>query len=254
MKWLVIFLLLINVFVYGWQFNKDVREEAAVAAGVAPLPADAPSLRLVSELDELPPSREAVAAPTASLDADAATEVVAEAVDLTTEINSVGDASEVCVNVGPLKDSEALEKLKLWLRTRATVVHTQMDTVRERRFFWVYLEPVSDEQAKKDLSELERSGITDYMLIRRGGLKNAISLGLFRSQDSVNRRLTEMTRKGYKPVVVPKFETLEHYQVRAIMAKGFEDITDVSAEVLGESELRQIDCTGLADATVAGEA
>ena len=56
------------------------------------------------------------------------------------------------------------------------------------------------------IQELKDRGINDYRLISHGNLENAISLGLFSSQASVNGRLRELEQKGYKPVVVPYYD------------------------------------------------
>ena len=169
-----------------------------------------------------------------------------EAVDLNTELNDFGNASDTCIDIGPITNTEQLDNIRAWLRLRATAVHTRKETVRERRFFWVYLESTSDEQAQQNVDDLERRGVTDYLLIHRGGLKNAISLGLFRSQDSVNRRLAEMTQQGYKPVVVPKFESTEHYFIRATMAQGYEDTDNLPENLLGEATLEPANCANVA--------
>ena len=250
MKWFAILLLMVNVVLFGWQFNERLREKTIAAAGIPPLSPRTPGLRLVSELAELPELR----ADAAELEAGTndENEPVLEAVDLSTELNTFGDPSDNCISVGPITDDQQLANFKFWLRLRATAVHTQVETVRQRRFFWVYLEPASDAEAIKNLSDLERRGVTDYLLIRRGGLKNAISLGLFRSQDSVNRRLAEMTRQGYKPVVVPKFKTTENYWVRATMAEGFEDMSIVPPDLIGDATLEPIDCARIADMALSG--
>ena len=57
MKWIAIVLLVGNVVVFGWQFNQHVKEQTAATAGVPTLPPKTSSLRLVSELIELPPLR-----------------------------------------------------------------------------------------------------------------------------------------------------------------------------------------------------
>lgn len=240
MKWFAITLLVANVVFFGWQFNEHVRERTAAALGKPALPRGTPGLRLVSELAQLP-ARNANAP-----SAQRRSETNTQAVDLTTELYSFANPSDRCIKVGPIEDDQELEKLRAWLRLAATVVHTRVETIRRRQYFWVYLEPVSRTEAQKSVSDLERRGVTDYRLIRRGGLKNAISLGLFRSQDSVNRRLAEITRQGYKPVVVPKFETVEHYWVRARMAEGFEDVSDVPEDLPGDLIFEPIDCAGIA--------
>ena len=244
MKWLAIILLLTNVIMFAWQFDEHLRTKTAA---LSPLPRGTPGLRLVSELGTLPARREGAAEAAANLGDDRGS--ILQAVDMTTELNSFGNPSDTCISIGPIVDKQQLERLRIWLRSHATTVHTQVEMIRQRQFFWIYLEATSDAEAKESLNDLKRRGVTDYMLIHRGGLKNAISLGLFRSQDSVNRRLAEMTRQGYKPVVVPQFDTVENYWVRATLAEGFEDLSMIPDDLIDELTLKQIDCVGIADAT-----
>ncbi len=249
MKWFAIVALLANVIVFGWQFNEQVRQKAAASAGTPPLPRGTPGLRLVSELRTVPAPRES--AREAATDAGGRDQSTVPKVDLTTELNNLGASSDTCISVGPIEDDQHLERVRTWLRSHATAVHTRQETIRQRQLFWVYLEPTSDTEAMDSINDLKRRGVTDYMLIRRGGLKNAISLGLFRSQDSVNRRLAEMTRQGYKPVVVPQFDTVENYWVRATLAEEFADLSIIPEALVGESTLEQVDCSGIADVRAA---
>ena len=85
------------------------------------------------------------------------------------------------------------------------------------------------------MAELRDRGIQDTLLIRRGQMKNSISLGFFRSQDSVNRRLAELNEKGYKPVVVPRFETSDLYWLSARLAEQYTDAPEIPATLLGSS-------------------
>jgi hypothetical protein len=245
-KWIAIIFLIGNVVLFGWQFNQHLKDQSVAARGLSPLPPKTPSLRLVSELPKLPPRR----ASAADDEAETGIDITIDSVDLTTELNSFGEPSNTCIDVGPFAEKRQLEDFRNWLRTRATAVYSRVETVSERQFFWIYLESVSGVQAEKSLNDLKARGVKDYMLVRRGGLKNAILLGLFRSQDSVNRRLAEMNRQGYKPVVVPKFESTENYYVRATMAVGSEDTTTVSDALAGDAEVAQIECSAMSAAAV----
>jgi hypothetical protein len=83
---------------------------------------------------------------------------------------------------------------------------------REAKMFSVFLEPTGTEaEAEKRLDDLKSKGITDYFLIRRGEMRNAIQVGTFRSQESVTKRLAEMERSGYKALVVPKSEDVQRF-------------------------------------------
>lgn len=248
MKWFVIVLLVANVVLFAWRFNEHLHTQARDTATAAALPADAPSLQLVSELPVLPPRRETEQKAAAS-ESPVVENTVVQAVDLSTEINSDAIASNTCIEIGPLADQQSVAAVRDWLRTRTTLVHTRAETVRERRYFWIYLEPVSAEQARKSLQDLAQRGVKDYMLIHRGGLKNAISLGLFRSQDSVNRRLAEMTEQGYKPVVVPQFETTENFWIRATMAAGFADPAALTQALPDGATLTSRTCGAAAQAS-----
>ena len=53
------------------------------------------------------------------------------------------------------------------------------------------------------MADLESKGVKDLRLIEIGNMQNAISLGLFSTQASVNKRLNELKNKGYQPVVIP---------------------------------------------------
>ncbi|TDJ67610.1 MAG: hypothetical protein E2O35_04065 [Proteobacteria bacterium] len=247
MKWFAITLLIANVVVFSWQFNAHVRDQTVAAVGVPQLPPGTPSLRLISELAELPPRR------ANAIDAEGQTDATSQAVEFTTELNNFADPSDHCITVGPIKDEETLEAIKIWLQVAATTMQTTVETIRERRYFWIYLEAVSDIEAEQSISDLKRRGVTDYMLIRRGDLKNAISLGLFRSQDSVNRRLAEMTQQGYKPVVVPKFGTTKHYWIRANLAAGYEDTSNVLEGVPEDLVIEPIGCEEITEDALRAE-
>ena len=248
MKWLVVALLAINAIVFGFVFEDQLSTKLQSAKRKR-VSADGPSLRLISELPELPPLR---AETEPDVDDAEEEDVELDVVNLSTEFNDVGEPSELCVTIGPIVSIPQLDELRQWFGTRANIVHAQAESVRERRFFWVYLEPSSDAQAQKNLSDLAARGVTDYMLVRRGGLKNAISLGLFRSQDSVNRRLTEMTKQGYQPVVVPQFETTENYWLSAQFVKKHADTEAVPADLIGDADLRETDCTTMAENLAGG--
>ena len=114
---------------------------------------------------------------------------------------------EACLRLGPLRRRADADTIELWL-TGAGLSSWRVEQVFEKRkLLWVYLEPTSSEsEARERLARREAQGLKDYMLINRGGLKNSISLGLFSSQESVNRRLAELADKGYQPVVVPRYQ------------------------------------------------
>lgn len=221
MKILAIVLLLVNLGLLAWQYQNHVQTLARSRVVHEPLPSDAAPLKLVAELPALPPLREPQ---TAAVPPPVTAEVQADVV-----------AADVCVDVGPFGDVPTRDQVRDWLHDYVAATYMRVETVRKRQFFWVYLEPSSDSAAQKNLAELRDRGIQDTLLIGRGEMKNSISLGFFRSQDSVNRRLAELNERGYKPVVVPRFETSDLYWLAARLADRYTQVPEIPAALLGSS-------------------
>jgi hypothetical protein len=261
MRWLALALIVANAVFFGWRYQERLEHAASERAAPPPLPPGAPSLTLLSELDQLPPARTAAEAPQASAPQslpaqnDTLGEVESRAAEAPpsaspgTDQAVVGNgvASGICVNVGPFSTSKDTDEMEAWLATRAAALHRVAETVRSRRFFWVYLSPTSREDAQQKLADLERKGVRDVLMIRRDGLQNAISLGLFTSQDSVNRRLAEVKKQGYQPIVVPRVENTERYWLRANLAVGFDDAGAIPQDRLAGGTVEIIDCGKIAD-------
>ena len=221
MKVLAIALLLANLGLVAWQYQTHVQTLARTHVAHEPLPSDAAPLKLIAELPSLPPQRNVRSA--------------APAPAVTAEVQADVTAADLCIDVGPFGDVSARDTVRDWLREYVAASYMRVETVRKRQFFWVYLEPSSDSAAQKNLADLHDRGIEDTLLIRRGDMKNSISLGFFRSQDSVNRRLAELNEKGYKPVVVPRFETSDLYWLSARLAEQYTSAPDIPATLLGSS-------------------
>ena len=148
------------------------------------------------------------------------------------------EAADDCLHIGPFETTDKRDALRQWLRNVPE---------RGRQLFWVYLEPGSDEATAENLGRLQSGGVEDYMVVRRGNLRNAISLGLFSSQDSVNRRLAELSQEGYSPVVVPRYENVSKYWLTARMAAGNEQGLQIPDELLANARTQTIACDAIAE-------
>ncbi len=259
MRTLVLALVVANAAFFTWRYNEQVEAKIAAARPVTPLSGDTPSLKLVGELDELPPPRialkQGVAAPApAPIDipdpvADSAPAFAADAepADSNESIESMPPTpSGVCVHIGPFATATEYDALRRWLVPRTTTLTSESSTTAKRQLFWVYLEPKSATEAQANIADLKRQGVRDYLLINRSDLTNAISLGVFSSQDAVNRRLAEMTKKGYSPLVVPRIETTDMHWLNAELATGYEHIDTIPTDVRGNAGIETLDCARLA--------
>ena len=238
MKWVFIILLLGNVVYLGWEIDQDSQTERANVIAAVPVPVGTPKLELLVELKDLPEKRELMklderisvdsfnSEPVLPIELNPNTEKMMDTLlpsassDITLDENLVvedigqpdkrvvnpgsGPEKKVCYTYGPIPDFKEATLLSDWLNTRS-INHVQRKTNKQgKQLFWVYLAPQESRAlAEAAMRDLKKKGVRDLRLIRGGDLLNAISLGLFSSQASVNRRLNEIATKGYKAVVVP---------------------------------------------------
>lgn len=318
MRLFVLALLVANAAFFTWRYNETLEAKLAAARSAPSLPANAPTLTLVGELDELPPRRRPPEAP-GGAEAPPSTPPVAapapveawrpeppldavpddslmgpperatpdpafEAATVPASDQTVaapdtaeppgapvglavtptppatespppespapspvpGTPSGVCVRIGPFTGGNEYAPLLAWLSPRSTTVSVETVTTAKRQLFWVYLEQRDAEEARRSLAELSRNGVRDTLLVNREGIRNAISLGVFSTQDAVNRRLAEVTRKGYQPLVVPRVETTDLRWLNVELASGYADKALIPAELRGNAGVEDVDCARLA--------
>lgn len=75
--------------------------------------------------------------------------------------------------------------------------------------FWVYIGPLSSRQAAaQKAAELKRLGVDDYFVIPDDPKwRNAVSLGVFKTQDAAKARLAALRAKGVKSAAVGARDT-----------------------------------------------
>jgi len=212
MKWVFVLLLATNVAYLGWKMQQGDQKALSQASSASALPPETGNLKLLSELNELPPKRSSAGQGQAATASQTPSD----------EISSTPVVPGSCFSIGPFDnegDAEAFRSKQL--ADRVSKIDERPDNDLKKKLFWVYLAPqTSDQMAQQKLQDLKRKGIKDYMLIQKGGLKNAISLGVFSSQESVNKRLAELGEKGYQPVVVPRYEAEKAYWVDLKLGAG----------------------------------
>lgn len=84
---------------------------------------------------------------------------------------------------------------------------------------WVLFPPLpSPETAAAKLDELLASGLQDAFVVRDGVWRNAISLGLFASNDAAHRRMREVEDNGFHGTrieLVPRLGTHFYFVIRS---------------------------------------
>jgi hypothetical protein len=114
--------------------------------------------------------------------------------------------------------------------------------------WWVYIPPLPDQAAiDRQVRELQAAGITDYYVVDADGpLRNAISLGIFKTEESARTQLLAMQGKGLRTArAAPREQRITHTAmlVREPDAQVSARLAELALRFPG-SELRAIDCPG----------
>lgn len=251
MKWVIVILLAINLVYFGWELDRQTTINLSQKYQALKVPPGIPRLTLVRELQDTPPARngrDAVAESPGPF--DGSTETVADATrelqeanvmieeefvnELVTRLPDISVAEitttdiapelSMCFTYGPFADYAQSGQLTDWFEQRRVKHEQRLESKNEKQLFWIYLEPQeSRDSAMQAIADLERKGVRDFRLIEVGSMQNAISLGLFSTQASVNKRLNELKNKGYRPVVIPYRDADAVYWVD-VMLQGQRDI------------------------------
>ena len=244
--------------------DQSIKAHQRSAKSIPVVPATAKRLKLISEMQQLPEYRTSNTAP------DMAGDVIGSLSDIklnkqlkmeldNTElikglvVKELGQSENACFSYGPITSETSMTALRDWFSSNRIQVTTREEYDQEKVMFWIYLAPGSDTKAATaTLQELQDKGIKDYRLIRRGNFRNAISLGLFSTRERVDRRLSELNAKGYKPVVVPYHDAGVNtiYWIDVVFDQSSGEFEHILNGVPGEYDSLPIDCSNIALAPV----
>ncbi len=250
MKWLFIFLLIVNLALFGWMYHKEsgLQKQDLVATS-----GEAKGLRLLSEVRreqeaEAEAARRKAEAAQAEREAEAAKEAeiaqqpepeprppeeaaeekpatAAEADDHEPEFvlgplptdppRSAAQNASRCGTLGPIGDRKSAEGAKTMLTQAGMEASLEEDSEQTRIGYWVVIPPLeSAEQVAQKIQELADAGITDIWHFRSGDLKNAISLGMFSQEENAQNYSKMAKSKGFDTELRPRYMNKKEYTVR----------------------------------------
>jgi hypothetical protein len=141
---------------------------------------------------------------------------------------------------GELKSAQsALEMLKLGEQLTSHDVQVVAG-------FWVYIPPLKNKgEVDRKIAELEQLGVKDYYAVEgQGPMKNAISLGIFRTEEAATGYLERLQQKGVRSARAGNREhrvTQTAFVVRAPDVALTAKLAELRLQFPG-SELRAVDC------------
>ena len=118
-------------------------------------------------------------------------------------------AQELCARVGPLKPEDA-DMLIGRLPTHIFLLSDVSEEYAQVDGYYVLIPALPSRAAGiETLKKLENAGVKDIWLFRAGELNNAISLGLFRHEESARRHADRVAKKGFTTEVRERTSTKE---------------------------------------------
>jgi hypothetical protein len=259
-KWVIVFLVLMNVAFFGWQLSRD--QEVVVADDPVPpttTSAMVSRLLLVSELERgVLRRRRSVRAPQPSPSPEPQPTVEVAKADtdtppVSTDENpaALPESDVECYTIGPLDNEDDISALSAWFNAQGSQAKLRTDERREVVSTWVFLPPLeSREAADARVLEMQAANIDDIYVIPRGDMANAISLGLYSQEGSLQRRVSRLENRGFAPSVLPRYRT--------VMASWFDVTTNadqpmtvgVLDQIFPGLIVRQVPCS---EAPIAGD-
>ena len=108
----------------------------------------------------------------------------------------VAALADVCLEFGPLTEADRTRALAD-LESLALGKLLTQKRIETTTSFWVYLPPApSRAEADRRVADLRIRGLGDVAVVDAGPQRNAVSLGLFQTEDAANSRLAEALKLG----------------------------------------------------------
>ncbi|MET0103893.1 MAG: hypothetical protein ABW072_01980 [Sedimenticola sp.] len=282
MKWLFLLVLVVNIAIFAWGYQREAGMEEAsrvvVPAGVGNIrllserapgemapDADAgkaplvvkkdgqPELPLGSDDEEVAPLPEpsAVAEVETTLDsveeAPVEAEVVAavDASDTTEPVAQEPKSLPYCGVLGPLDDEEAAKSITAKLERLAFNPLMREQSMIRTTGYWVLIPPAKDQEAAiEHVNALKAKGFKDVRRFFQGPLKNAVSLGIFSRRGNASNRQKEVEAKGFKVEIKPRVSESILYWIDIFLEEGGAGrATSVLQEEFSDLALRDQICS-----------
>lgn len=112
--------------------------------------------------------------------------------------------------------------------------------------YWIYIPPLkSPAQIKKKIDQLKKFGVEDYFVMKEAGTwKNAISLGMFKTEDSAKKYLAKLRENGVRSAKIgPRNSKLKYtvFELSRLDSTMTSQITALRKD-FPENELKKISC------------
>ena len=178
MKWLIYILLICNIGFAAWHFRGLDNVGSVDSMQNANSKESLPSAQQVSNEHQLLLLSELTNKPKSSLGA------------------------RLCFSLGPFtKESHSNKAQKLFTEKGFETKRIDLRDTSQSGY-WVTLPANKSAQAAREqIEQLKKLKVEDYFLVATGSHANAVSLGVYSLKSSARRRIDEMTKLGFMPLM-----------------------------------------------------
>lgn len=264
MKWVVLCLVLANAAFFGWQLSRD--REVVVASVAVPPASNAAMVNRLLLVNEVDPGvlRRRRSSPLAGSAADSVPTAPVEAARAAPDTGTAParvplqnvpampyDSDIACYTIGPLDNEDDISALGAWFNAQGSQATLRDDERREVSSTWVFMPPQESRDAANALvREMEAANIEDIYVIPRGDMANAISLGLFSQNETLERRVTQLESRGFTPSVLPRYRTVTASWFDVTTSTDQPMTVGVLDQIFPDLVIRQVAC---GDGPIAGD-
>lgn len=260
MKWVVLCLVLANAAFFGWQLSRD--REVVVVSEAAPASSNAAMVSRLLLVNEVDPGvlRRRRSSPLAGpvvepevpvLAGSAATDSESAPVALEEVLAMPQNPDIACYTIGPLENEDDISALGAWFKAQGSQATLRDDERREVVSTWVFMPPQESLDAAKALvGEMEAANIDDIYVIARGDMANAISLGLYSQNETLERRVAQLESRGFTPSVQPRYRTATASWFDVTTSTAQPMTVGVLDQIFPDLVIRQVAC---GDGSIAGD-
>ena len=149
-----------------------------------------------------------------------------------------------CIRAEWFKDSDTAYEAAAWMRARgATAIKVRQEEREAVKNHHVYIPPLASRaEAAQKADELRSRGVSDIWIIGKGERANGISLGVFRNERYMRRRVAEIRALGYPVVSAPNMKAVNVHVIVAGVEGDRSAFDDAWKAAFPEQAIRIIDC------------
>ena len=151
-----------------------------------------------------------------------------------------------CIRAEWFEDSDTAYEAAAWMRARgATAIKVRQEELEVVKNHHVYIPPLASRaEAAQKADELRSRGVSDIWIIGKGERANGISLGVFRNERYMRRRVAEIEALGYSVVSAPNMKAVSAHVIEAGVEGDHSAFDEAWKTAFPEQAIRTIDCAG----------